>query len=185
MRRNQERNFVQFTPIPMTYTELLPHLLQKRLVAICPMKPMQPPFPKNYDPNAKCDYHGGGVGHSTEKCVTLKHKVEALINSGWVKFHKDKPSVEANPLSGHGNHLTNAIEDREHKLVKNVSEIRSSKRFIFETCRSDPVSPRRDLQNQARFTLELSLRQRALILSEVLSRSRERRTPKRERMEAW
>ncbi|XP_027905771.1 uncharacterized protein LOC114165323 [Vigna unguiculata] len=97
------------------------------------MKPMQPPFPKNYDPNAKCDYHGGGVGHSTEKCVALKHKVEALINSGWVKFHEDKPNVEANPLSGHGNPSTNAIEGREHKLVKNVSEIRSSKRFIFET----------------------------------------------------
>jgi len=133
MRRNQDRNFVQFTPIPMTYTGLLPHLLQKRLVAICPMKPMQPPFPKNYDPNAKCDYHRGGVGHSTEKCVALKHKVEALINSGWVKFHEDKPSVEANPLSGHGNPSTNAVEDREHKLVRNVSEIRSSKRFIFET----------------------------------------------------
>ncbi|XP_027922767.1 uncharacterized protein LOC114180664 [Vigna unguiculata] len=117
----------------MTYTELLPHLLQKRLVAICPMKPMQPPFPKNYDPNAKCDYHGGGVGHSTEKCVALKHKVEALINSGWVKFHEDKPSVETNPLSGHGNPSTNAVEDREHKLVRNVNEIRSSKRFIFET----------------------------------------------------
>ena len=29
--------------------------------------------------------------------------------------------------------MTNAIEDREHKLVKNMSEIRSSKWFIFET----------------------------------------------------
>jgi len=117
----------------MTYTKLLPHVLQKRLVAIFSMKPMQPPFPKNYDPNAKCDYHRGGVGHSTEKSVALKHKVEALISSGWVKFHEDKPIVEDNPLFGHGNPSTNAIEVKEHKLVRNVSEIQSSKRFVFET----------------------------------------------------
>jgi len=117
----------------MSYTELLPHLLQKRLVAICPMKPVQPPFPKNYDPNAKCDYHGGGVGHSAENCVSLKHKVEALINSRWIKFHEDKPSVEANPLSYLGNPSTNAIEVKKHRLVRDVSEIRSSKQFVFET----------------------------------------------------
>ena len=67
--------FVHLTPIPMLYMELLPHLLQKRLVAICPMKPMQPPFPKNYDPNAKCDYHGGGL-------VTLLRNV-CPLNTRW------------------------------------------------------------------------------------------------------
>jgi len=82
------------------------------------MKPMQLSFPKNYDPNVKCDYHERGVGHSTEKCVALKHKVKTLINSGWVKFHEDKPSVKANSLSGHGNPSTNAIEDREQRLRK-------------------------------------------------------------------
>ena len=65
--------------------------------------------------------------------MSLKHKVEALINSGWIKFHEDKPSVEANPLSGLGNPSTNAIEVKKHRLVRDVSEIRSSKRFVFET----------------------------------------------------
>ena len=114
LRRNQERNFVHFTPIPMSYTKLLPYLLQKRLVAICLMKPVQPLFPKNYDPNVKCDYHGGGVGHSTENYVSLKHKVDALINSEWIKFNEDKPSIEANPFFGLGNPSTNAIEVRKH-----------------------------------------------------------------------
>jgi len=40
------------------------------------------------------------------------------------------------------------------------------------------------VQKQARVTLELLLRQRALVLSEALSRSGERRSPKRERVEA-
>ncbi|XP_014503397.1 uncharacterized protein LOC106763751 [Vigna radiata var. radiata] len=107
-RRNQS---VRFTPIPMTYTELLPNLVEKGLVAICPMKPMQPPYPSGYDVDAKCGYHGGGVGHSTERCLAFKHKVQSLIDSGWLKFQEDKPSIEANPLSGHGGTSTNAIEN--------------------------------------------------------------------------
>ncbi|RDX97229.1 hypothetical protein CR513_20032, partial [Mucuna pruriens] len=50
------------TPIPMTYTELLPQLLEQNLVEIVP------PYPRSYDPNAKCDYHGGAVGHAIERC---------------------------------------------------------------------------------------------------------------------
>ncbi|XP_047148672.1 uncharacterized protein LOC124820924, partial [Vigna umbellata] len=128
-RRNQ---FVNFTPIPTTYTELLPQLVQRGLVAICPMKPMQPPYPKGYDAEAKCSYHGGGVGHSTERCLAFKHKVQTLIDSGWLKFQEDKPSVETNPLSGHGSASTNAVEDERHELIRNAGEIRSSRKFIFK-----------------------------------------------------
>ncbi|XP_052727619.1 uncharacterized protein LOC108327319 [Vigna angularis] len=101
-RRNQERNYVNFTPIPTTYTELLPHLIKQGLVVICPLKPLQPPYPRGYDADAKCSYHGGVVGHSTERCLAFKHKVQTLIDSGWLKFQEDKPSIEANPLSEHG-----------------------------------------------------------------------------------
>ncbi|QCD94567.1 hypothetical protein DEO72_LG5g2651 [Vigna unguiculata] len=58
----------------------------------------------------------------------------------------------------------------------------SGKTRCFRPC--DPVSPRRDLQKQARFTFELSLRRRSLVLSEVLSHSDKRRLPKRERVGA-
>ncbi|XP_052735536.1 uncharacterized protein LOC128197521 [Vigna angularis] len=128
-RRNQERNF---TPIPTTYTELLPHLIKQGLVVICPLKPLEPPYPRGYDADAKCSYHGGAVGHSTERCLAFKHKVQTLIDSGWLKFQEDKPSIEANPLSGHGNASTNAVEVKEHELVRNVKEVRSSRRFILE-----------------------------------------------------
>ncbi|XP_052735483.1 uncharacterized protein LOC128197475 [Vigna angularis] len=61
------------------------------------MKPMQPPYPRGYDADAKCSYHGGGVGHSIERCLAFKYKVQALIDFGWLKFQEDKPSIEANP----------------------------------------------------------------------------------------
>ncbi|XP_014499266.1 uncharacterized protein LOC106760337 [Vigna radiata var. radiata] len=131
-RRNQERNYVNFTPIPTTYTELLPHLIKQGLVVICPLKPMQPPYPRGYDADAKCSYRGGAVGHSTERCLAFKHKVQTLIDSGWLKFQEDKPNIEANPLSGHGSASTNAAEVKEHELVRNVREVKSSRRFILE-----------------------------------------------------
>ncbi|XP_052734052.1 uncharacterized protein LOC108339110 [Vigna angularis] len=99
---------------------------------IRPMKPLQPPYPHNYDPNARCNFHGGSIGHSTERCMGFKFKVQSLIDVGWLKFQKDKPSIEVNPLAEHGNASTNAIEVGRHKLVRNVSEIRSYKKIIFE-----------------------------------------------------
>jgi len=72
----QKSNFaervVNFTPILMTYTELLPDLLKNALVALCPAKVVQSPFPRYYDPNAKCEYHSGKVGHSAKNCQALK-----------------------------------------------------------------------------------------------------------------
>ena len=116
----------------MTYTELLSDLLRNALVAICPMKPLEPPYPKYFDVNATCDYHGGAIGHSTEKCLSYKHKVQALIDSGWLKFQENKPNIKTNPLSGHDNASINAIDLEGRQLVKNVSEIKSSRKFIFE-----------------------------------------------------
>ncbi|KAA0046903.1 Gag-pro-like protein [Cucumis melo var. makuwa] len=65
----------RFDPISMTYTELLPQLIRNRQLAPIPMIPIQPSYPKWYNSNARCDYHAGGVGHSTENCLALKRKV--------------------------------------------------------------------------------------------------------------
>ena len=72
----QRKEQIQYTPIPMSYIELLPSLLQNVVVAICPMKPLQPPYPRNYDPNTKCEYHCEVVGHSIENCKQYKYKVQ-------------------------------------------------------------------------------------------------------------
>jgi len=66
----------------MTYTKLLPKLLRDNLIEVCNTRPVKPLYPKNYDPNTKCDYHGGAPSHSTEACVALKKKMQLLIDSG-------------------------------------------------------------------------------------------------------
>ncbi|KAA0034022.1 girdin-like [Cucumis melo var. makuwa] len=93
----------RFDPIPMTYTELLPQLIQNRQLAPIPMIPIQPPYSKWYDSNARCDYHARGAGQSTENCLTLKRNVQSLINAGWLSFKKfgEKPNVKENPLPNH------------------------------------------------------------------------------------
>ena len=73
----------------MSYADILPYLLDNAIVVITLAKVPQPPFFLGYDPNAACAYHGGVPGHSIENCMTLKHKVQNLINVGWLKFEED------------------------------------------------------------------------------------------------
>jgi len=82
-RRNfLERKPVEFTPIPMSYADLLPSLLNNQMVVVSPGKVYQPPFPRWYNPNATCAYHGGIPRHSVEQYVAFKHKVQSLIDAG-------------------------------------------------------------------------------------------------------
>ena len=112
---NAIRNFPrrptpEFTLIPMTYEDLLSSLITNQMAVISPEKIYQPPFPKWYNPDATCAYHGKTLGHSTEKCLALKYKVQHLIDAGWLTFQEDRPNVKTNPLSNHGGGAINAIE---------------------------------------------------------------------------
>ncbi|KAH1256881.1 hypothetical protein GmHk_03G006952 [Glycine max] len=94
---NQGRNFpekklVEFTPIPMPYADLLPYLLDNAMAVISPIKISQPPFPRGYNPNVTCAYHGGVSGHSIEHCMTLKHKVQSLIDVSRLRFKEENRS---------------------------------------------------------------------------------------------
>jgi len=97
------------------------------------MKPLEPPFPKGYDSNARCDYHAGAVGHSTKNCKALKFKVQNLINAKWLSFTDDSLNVKSNPLPGHGRLSVNAIEETiVHTSRKNVEDIKTPLRVIFK-----------------------------------------------------
>ena len=92
---NQEMNFaarkpVEFTPIPVSYADLLPYLLDNSMVAITLAKVHQPPFLREYDSNATCACHGEAPGRSIEHCRALKRKVQGLIDAGWLKFEENR-----------------------------------------------------------------------------------------------
>ena len=75
-----------YHPLPISYTKLLPILIQNYEISVFPARPRRPPYPKKYDVNAKCEYHRGVGGHSVENCTTFKDKVQSLINADLAKF---------------------------------------------------------------------------------------------------
>ncbi|KAH1210251.1 hypothetical protein GmHk_15G044611 [Glycine max] len=141
MRNFPPRPIPEFTPLPMTYEDLLSSLITNQLAVITPGKIFQPPFPKWYDPNATCTYHGNTPGHSIEKCLALKYKVQHLIDVGWLTFQEDWPNVKTNPLANHGGGAVNAIgSDKPHRS-KPLRDVATPMRFIFEALQKGGVIP--------------------------------------------
>ncbi|XP_027337272.1 uncharacterized protein LOC113850966 [Abrus precatorius] len=105
------------------------------------MKPVEPPYPRRCDPNAKCEYHGGGIGHSTKNCRALKFKVQDLINAKWLNFKEDNPNIRSNPLPGHKGLSVNAVEEESaHVLKRKVEDITTPFKVIFvELCQADLI----------------------------------------------
>ncbi|KAH1189886.1 hypothetical protein GmHk_20G057567 [Glycine max] len=135
------RPFPEFTPLPITYEDLLPSLIANHLAVVTPRRVLEPPFPKWYDPNATCKYHGGVPGHSVEKCLALKYKVQHLMDAGWLTFQEDRPNVRTNPLANHGGGAVNAVEsDRPHRS-KPLRDVATPRRFIFEALQKGGVIP--------------------------------------------
>ena len=131
----------EFTLIPMTYEDLLPSLINNQMAVISPGNIYQPLFPKWYDPDATCAYHGKTSGHSTEKCLALKYKVQHLIDVGWLTFQEDRPNVKTKPLANHGGGAVNAIEsDRPHRS-KPLKDVTTPMRFIYKALQKGGVIP--------------------------------------------
>ena len=72
----------------MTYGELLPVLIQNYEIFVIPAKPRRPPYPRGYDVNASCEYHGEVRGHSIENYKALKDKIQSLIYADPIKFRE-------------------------------------------------------------------------------------------------
>lgn len=58
-------------PLPMSYSQVLQHLFQPKLVTLRGMPPPPERLPAGYNPNARCEFHYGGVGHDVENCWVL------------------------------------------------------------------------------------------------------------------
>ena len=85
-------------PIPLSYTELFPKLLENGFIEPIRLSSLRPPFPKWYKADASCDYHAGNPGHSLENCTALKYKVQGLIQDGKVKFDEQDEVRHSLPI---------------------------------------------------------------------------------------
>ncbi|RDX95753.1 hypothetical protein CR513_21680, partial [Mucuna pruriens] len=107
----------------------------KKVEQVVPLKPLEPPYPRSYDPNARCDYHGRAIGHDTERCWSLKHKVQDLLDNGLLGFEDKGPNVHSNPLPTNGTMAINAINHEDERIVN-----RESRKAIVSTYRVEEGS---------------------------------------------
>lgn len=103
-----------FDPLPMIYSQVLQHLLQLKLVNLRGMPPPPERLPAGYNPNARCEFHYGGIGHDVENCWALKYKVQELLDSKAIQFTSDNgPNVIQNPMPAHDGPSVNMSEESE------------------------------------------------------------------------
>ncbi|XP_039013526.1 uncharacterized protein LOC120143209 [Hibiscus syriacus] len=131
--RDPRRGRPQFDPIPVTYKELFRDLYDRYLVSPYHVVPIQPPYPKWYDANVKCDYHGGNPGHSIENCTAFKKVVQALRRRNVINFgDSEQPKVAQNPLPNHARAGINAVaEEKGKRMVMDVSEVESPMLWVW------------------------------------------------------
>ncbi|KAA3483834.1 gag/pol polyprotein [Gossypium australe] len=133
MRPNPEKP--RLTPIPVSYGELCPKLLEKQLISPHYMAPLKPPYPKWYDPNTSCMYHGGNQWHSTENCIAFKKRVQDLIDAGILRFDSTG-NVAGNPLPNHTEGNVSAVIKEDTRRGKSyVSEIKTPLRKVWKVMR--------------------------------------------------
>ncbi|RDY00496.1 hypothetical protein CR513_16326, partial [Mucuna pruriens] len=77
-------------------TQAFSLLLEQKLIEVVPLKPLEPPYPRSYDPNAR-----------------LKHKLQDLLDDGLLGFEDKGPNVHNNPLPAHGVTTINVISHED------------------------------------------------------------------------
>lgn len=114
-----------FDPFPMTYSQVLQHLLQLKLVNLrsMPLPPLPERLPAGYNPNTRCEFYSEAIGHDVENCWALKYKVKELLDSKAIQFTPDnRPNVIQNPMPTHGGPTVNMVEEGESfNLIMDVN----------------------------------------------------------------
>ncbi|XP_070014013.1 uncharacterized protein [Nicotiana sylvestris] len=140
----EQRSVERFTPLAELYSSLFQKL--KQMGVIGPITPHHMhPDSHRFQANARCEYHSGAPGYSTDGCWTMKKAIERLITEKLIVVTnvEDPPNVTNNPLPAHNDvHFVGMIgRDQEYKLVGQAEMI---VRAIHEGT-SLEVSPSRDV----------------------------------------
>ena len=79
---------------------------------------------KYYKPEQRCAYHSNSVGHDTEDCINLKHKIQDLIDQEVVSLQPAAPNVNTNLLPNHGGGNINMVETNKDECeIKRITPV--------------------------------------------------------------
>ncbi|KAJ1392638.1 hypothetical protein SESBI_35595 [Sesbania bispinosa] len=91
---------IKIDPVPISYSELYDTLLKANLVAPEVPRPVSNPPPKWYNANECCKFHMGEVGHSIERCLSFKIRVQKLRDIGQVNFEVEDSKQASGTVVG-------------------------------------------------------------------------------------
>src|SRR4051812_33950413 len=102
----------------MTYTELYPALIHKKLVQPRSPPPVPEKLPWWYKADATCAFHQNAPGHDLENCWPLKNEVQRLVRSGMLfrtfgDFQRRNPPIFE---GGYG-------PDKAHSWMREIEKI--------------------------------------------------------------
>ena len=95
----------------MPLSQALRKLTEAGLLMALTPKPLPQPVPPQFRMDIHCAYHQG-LGYKTNRCTTLRHAIQDLIDQGLV--HLGQPSVTTNPLLAHTTHAASPPIDDIH-----------------------------------------------------------------------
>ncbi|KAG5615931.1 hypothetical protein H5410_015755 [Solanum commersonii] len=76
-----------FTPLRESQTQLYERL--KTMGMLHPIEGrLANPLGKFYRAGQRCAYHLGVIGHNTENCSTIKHKIQNMINNNMINIEE-------------------------------------------------------------------------------------------------
>lgn len=107
---DHHRRVTSFDPVPMTYAELYPILIQKNWVQTRSPLVVPKKLPYGYKQEALCAFHQNAPGHSLEDCFSLKNEVQKLMRAGILTFKDTGPNVKTNPMPDHTGASTSMMD---------------------------------------------------------------------------
>ena len=64
--------------------------------------------------------------------MPFRHKVQSLIDAGWLIFQEDSPNVKTNPFASYGGPAVNAVEECGPQRPKQMKDVVTFRRFILK-----------------------------------------------------
>ena len=87
----------------MPLSQALQHMLRMNLITLIGPHPNPKTSSPNYNPDARCAYHSGSLGHDTNDCWALKYKIQNMIDAKEIEFDPpETPNVVTAPMPNHG-----------------------------------------------------------------------------------
>ncbi|KAK4734356.1 hypothetical protein R3W88_008617 [Solanum pinnatisectum] len=146
-----------FTPLIESRTKLFERLTAAGYIHPVGPKPIDTSS-KFYRPDQRCAYLSNGVGHDTEDCINLKHKIQDLIDQKVVSLQTVAPNVNSNPLSNHRGAIVLIALDDSERAVASLS-IREKKEFVIMTPEKVIALVPRETLAQLKFVIETTVSQ--------------------------